>query len=83
MSKVEDAARAIYEGRNGHGCKPWAHLPKVHREPYLSDACAAIKAMRPATLNMLTAFVDADTSLKDAEVRWAAAIGAALSEVKG
>lgn len=25
-SKVEEVARAIYEGRNGHGCKAWSRL---------------------------------------------------------
>ena len=35
---IERVARAIYEGRNGSGCKPWAHQPKAHQEPYLADA---------------------------------------------
>jgi hypothetical protein len=45
----ERIARAIYEGRNGAKCKPWAHQPKAHREPYLLDALAAMKAMREPT----------------------------------
>lgn len=53
MSKVEEVARAIYEDRNGHGCKPWGHLTKSHRFPYLADARAAIKAMREPTESML------------------------------
>lgn len=55
MSKVEEVARAIYEGRNGHGCKAWSRLPKAHQEPYLSDARAAIKAMREPTPEMIEA----------------------------
>ena len=41
---VEAAARAIYEDRNGKGCKPWSLQPKSHKEPYISDARAAISA---------------------------------------
>lgn len=37
----EAIARAIYERRNGHGCKPWSLLTKAHKEPYLGDAEAA------------------------------------------
>lgn len=44
-SIVEKVARAIYEKRNGHGCKAWAHLPKAHQDPYRSDARAAIEAI--------------------------------------
>jgi hypothetical protein len=55
MSKVEEVARAIYVGRNGCGCKAWAHLPKTHQEPYLSDARAAIEAMREPTPEMVRA----------------------------
>jgi hypothetical protein len=40
----ETAGRAIYEARNGKGCKPWSLLPLSHREPYLADAKAAIDA---------------------------------------
>lgn len=42
---VEKVARAIYEKRNGHGCKPWARLPKARQEPYMGDAEAAIGAL--------------------------------------
>lgn len=51
----ERIARAIYEGRNGARCKPWAHQPKAHREPYLLDALAAMKAMREPTEAMAKA----------------------------
>ena len=41
---IETAARAIYEARNGRGCKAWSLLPGSHKEPYLADAKAAIDA---------------------------------------
>ncbi len=43
--KLEAAARAIYEGRNGRGCVPWARLPDSHKAPYRSDADAAMRAI--------------------------------------
>lgn len=43
---VEAVARAIYEDRNGKGCKAWAHQPKAHQAPYMSDARAAITAFQ-------------------------------------
>lgn len=46
MSMIERVARAIHKGRNGPGRTPWAHLPKSHQEPYLTDARAAIAAMK-------------------------------------
>lgn len=52
-SIIEKAAKAIYEKRNGAGCKPWARLPKAHKEPYLLDARAALEAIREPTLEML------------------------------
>lgn len=51
MSKpalAETIARAIYEGRNGPGCKPWSICTKAHKEPYLKDAVAAISAIASA-----------------------------------
>lgn len=43
----EAIARAIYERRNGHGCKPWSLLTKAHKEPYLGDAEAAQALFAP------------------------------------
>jgi len=40
----ETVAKAVYESRNGRGCKPWGVLPSSHKEPYLTDAKAAIDA---------------------------------------
>ncbi len=45
MDVTERVAKAIYEGRNGAGCKPWSRLPSGHRAPYLGDALIAIEAM--------------------------------------
>lgn len=52
---IERAARAIYERRNGAGCKPWSLQTKAHKAPYIDDAKAAIKAMREPTEKMLAA----------------------------
>lgn len=46
MTKIEEVARAIYEGRNGPGARPWAHLQSGHKAPYRTDARAAIEALR-------------------------------------
>lgn len=48
----ERVARAIYESRNGRGCTPWARIAGSHKAPYLSDAIAAMKAMREPTEGM-------------------------------
>jgi hypothetical protein len=45
MDSFEALAKAIYEGRNGKGCRAWGSLPQSHRNPYLTDAHAAVKAM--------------------------------------
>jgi hypothetical protein len=42
---VERVGRAIYEERNGRGCKPWRNLTVSHRGCYELDARAAIGAM--------------------------------------
>lgn len=57
MDMVERVARAIYEGRNGPKCEPWAHKPKGHQDPYRADARAAIEAMREPTDEMTMAFI--------------------------
>lgn len=46
MTKLEEVARAIYEGRNGQDARPWARLPKAHKGPYLDDARTAVEALR-------------------------------------
>lgn len=42
----EKVARAIYEDRNGRGCRAFSTLPAEHRVCYLSDARAAIGVMQ-------------------------------------
>lgn len=79
MSKIEEVAKAIYEGRNGHGCKAWSRLPKDHQKPYLFDAHAAIKAMREPTRAMSDAGRD-NNYMRYADPAWRAMISAALSE---
>lgn len=44
MILQERIAKAIYESRNGHGCKPWTKLPIAHKAPYMADAQAALDA---------------------------------------
>lgn len=57
--EVTNAAKAIYESRNGARCKPWSHLPTSHQAPYLDDAEAARKsflsALQEPTEGMRTA----------------------------
>lgn len=45
MTPIETVARAIYEGRNGAGCRAWGTLPKAHQIPYIADAHVAIAAL--------------------------------------
>ena len=45
---IETMARAIYNGRNGPGCTSWGRLPGRHKEPYISDARAALYAAETA-----------------------------------
>jgi len=81
---IERAARAIYASRNGSGCKPWSLLPKAHKAPYLSDARAAISAMRDPTPEMRkagrTAQYSFDSRFEDSneDEIWSEMITAAL-----
>jgi hypothetical protein len=52
---VQIMARAIYEGRNGAGCKNWTRLPGSHRGPYLTDAQAALSALESEGLVVVPA----------------------------
>lgn len=54
-SMIERVAKAIYEKRNGAGCKPWSLQTKAHKGPYLDDAKAAIEAMREPAEGQLDA----------------------------
>lgn len=53
MGMVEKVARAIYMGRNGHGCKPWGSQTDAHKAPYLTDAKNAMGAARDADDEMI------------------------------
>lgn len=57
--EVTNAAKAIYESRNGAGRTPWSQLPWSHKVPYLDDAEAARKsflaALQEPTEGMLRA----------------------------
>lgn len=86
---IERVARAIYEKRNGRGCKPWGNQPAAHKEPYLSDARAAIAAIREPTDAMLYAGMHQPFPLEaprlsseDCSETWVAMIDTALSEGK-
>jgi hypothetical protein len=43
---IERMAKAIYESRNGRGCRSWGTLPNAHKAPYLTDAKAAQAAAK-------------------------------------
>lgn len=79
MSKVEEVARAIYEGRNGSGCKAWARLPKAHKQPYVLDALNALHEMRTPTAKMIEA-MDEHAGTIAPQYAYEAAIDAALRE---
>lgn len=61
--ELTNAAKAIYESRNGARCKPWSQLPQSHQAPYLDDAEAARKsffaALQDPTEGMLEECSDA------------------------
>lgn len=84
MSMIERVARAIHKGRNGPGRTPWAHLPKSYQEPYLTDARAAIAAMRGPTREMLDAVrgmhSDQYVGIGMGVEAWASMIDTALGE---
>ena len=42
--ELTNAAKAIYESRNGARCKPWSQLPQSHQALFLDDAEAARKS---------------------------------------
>ena len=78
MTMIERVGRAIYEKRNGAGCRPWSSLPATHRDPYRSDARAALEAARDPAECMMVAACHASNANMDES--WRAAIDAALSE---
>lgn len=78
MTKIEEVAKAIYEGRNGSGCKAWGRLPKAHREPYILDALNAVHEMREPNAVMIEAMDDHAGTIAP-QYAYEAAIDAALS----
>lgn len=75
----ERIARAIYESRNGAGCVSWARRDRAHKAPYLSDALAAMKAMREPTPEI----VDAGSDFIEFTEAWRAAIDTEISIAEG
>lgn len=88
MTKLEEVARAIYEGRNGPGARPWAHLQSGHKAPYLTDARAAIEALRGPNERMYEAAIRTHVRENGGiehspHLSWHAMIDAILSEGDG
>lgn len=77
---VEKVARAIYEKRNGRGCRPWPLQANWHKEPYLQDAETALRALREPTFAMVEAPAPMEIDPGTADDVWRAMIDAALSE---
>lgn len=75
---IERVAKAIYESRNGAGCRAWGTLPGAHKAPYLDDARAALSSIREPTPGM----VDAAHAVPSdhAKHHWRAMIDAALGK---
>lgn len=48
MTLREQIAKSIYEGRNGAKCTPWNRICYAHKEAYLRDADAALRAIEKA-----------------------------------
>ena len=42
---IQAMARAIYEDRNGAGCRKFGLIGIAHQKPYLADASAALTAI--------------------------------------
>lgn len=80
-SMVERVARAIYEKRNGAGCKPWSRLPRSHQEPYLVDAKACMGAlMEGPTPSMIEAMEEMYMPFGEMRAAWDGAFIEALNE---
>lgn len=78
---IERVAKAIRDDRNGSGGTPWGHLPNSHKAPYLSDARAAIEAMRePEEAMLIKGCAIPGVSLETGKRMWLAMINAALSK---
>lgn len=76
---IERVARALYEDRFGPSVAPWSQLKDAHKAPYISDARAAIAAMREPTERMAQAGDDLH-DFASARLFWSHMIDAALEE---
>lgn len=80
--ELTNAAKAIYESRNGAGCRPWSQLPAIAKAAYLDDAEAARKsffaALQEPTDEMLGAGQKAWLAdpLKKSSTLWRAMLSA-------
>ena len=83
---VLNAAKAIYESRNGAGCRPWSQLPAIAKAAYLDDAEAARKSFLAALQEPTEGMYEAVNALTandklDADFDWRASLAAsALGE---
>jgi hypothetical protein len=57
--EVTNAAKAIYESRNGAGCRPWSQMSAIAKAAYLDDAEAARKSFLAALQEPTEATLDA------------------------
>jgi len=88
---VSAVAKAIYEKRNGRGCKPWSYQTMSHQQPYLDDAQAAISTILAALQEPSGAMLEAcerEEAVKSSYVShidyWRAMLAASpLGEKKG
>ena len=83
MDMIERCAKAIYEKRNGAGCKSWSLQPAAHREPYLKDAWAVIATMTKPTPAIKQAAADVVGNYDIAHEAIVRAMNAALNEHEG
>lgn len=76
---TNSVAKAIYEKRNGLGCKPWSYQTMSHQQSYLDDAQAAISTIRSALQGTTEPMVTAGDDLmhtKSPTTVWTAMLNA-------
>ena len=67
---IEKVAQAIYEVRNGKGAPSWSLRNRAHKEPYQSDARAAIQAVREAGWKFVPSHRDEQHTLCEECGKW-------------
>ena len=81
---VEKVARAIHNSDpDGLGALPWDELEDWQREFYISDARAAIEAMREPTEFMVRSLPERAVWQDEAAMNYRLLIAAALNESEG